>query len=82
MICNKFEKHIIQEVDDNGLLLFFQKQYKGGALGTLSREAKFLNRTQKYKVIALKKIKKKFFKDVTRGDPWASSLMKQNLNRT
>jgi hypothetical protein len=26
-----------------------------------------LNRTQKYKVIALKKIKKDIFKDVTRG---------------
>ena len=41
-----------------------------------------LNRTQKYKVIALKKIKKTFFKDVTRGGPWAPSLVKQNLNRT
>jgi len=39
-----------------------------------------LNRTQKYKVIALKK--KDIFKDVTRGDPWAPSLVKQNLNRT
>jgi hypothetical protein len=29
-----------------------------------------LNRTQKYQVIALKKIKKTFFKDVTRGGPW------------
>ena len=41
-----------------------------------------LNRTQKYKVIALKKMYKDIFKDVTRGDPWVPSLMKQNLNRT
>jgi len=41
-----------------------------------------LNRTQKYKVIALKKIKKTIFKDVTRGGHWAPSLVKQNLNRT
>jgi hypothetical protein len=40
-----------------------------------------LNRTQKYKVITLKKIKKTF-KDVTRGAPWFSPFMKQNLNRT
>jgi hypothetical protein len=39
-----------------------------------------LNRTQKYKVIALKK--KGHFKDVTRGGPWAAPLMNQNLNRT
>jgi hypothetical protein len=32
-------------------------------------------------VIALKKIKR-HFKDVTRGDPWAAPLTKQNLNRT
>ena len=41
-----------------------------------------LNRTQEYKVIALRKIKKTFFKDVTRGGPCLASLMKQNLNRT
>jgi hypothetical protein len=39
------------------------------------------NRTQKYKVIAFKKIKKTF-KDVTGGWPWVSPFMKQNLNRT
>ena len=32
-------------------------------------------------MIALKKIKKDIFKDVTRGGPWAPSLVKQNLNR-
>jgi hypothetical protein len=36
----------------------------------------------KYKVIAFKKNKKDFFKDVTRGGPWVPSLVKQNLNRT
>ena len=41
-----------------------------------------LNRTPKYKVIALKKIKNTFFKDVTRRGPCVASLMKQNLNRT
>jgi hypothetical protein len=41
----------------------------------------FKNRTQKYKVIAFKKIKKTF-KDVTRGGAWVSPFMKQNLNRT
>ena len=41
-----------------------------------------LIRTQKNKVIALKKNKKDIFKDVTRGDPWFSPFMKQNLNRT
>ena len=40
-----------------------------------------LNRTQRYKVIAFKKIKKSF-KDVTRGGPWVSPFMKQNFNRT
>jgi hypothetical protein len=40
-----------------------------------------LNRMQKYKEIAFKKIKKTF-KDVTRGGPWVSPFMKQNLNRT
>jgi hypothetical protein len=34
------------------------------------------NRTQKYKVIAFKKIKKTF-KDVTRRGPWVPSLLKQ-----
>ena len=40
-----------------------------------------LNRTQKNKVIALKKIKG-HFKDVTRGDPWVAPLTNQKLNRT
>jgi hypothetical protein len=40
-----------------------------------------LNRTQKYKVITFKKIKKTF-KDVTGGGAWVSLFMKQNLNRT
>jgi hypothetical protein len=49
-------------------------------LGALSHEAKF-KQDAKNKVIALKK-PKRTFKDVTRGDPWAPSLTKQNLNRT
>jgi phage gp16-like protein len=39
-----------------------------------------LNRTQKNKVIALKK--KDIFKDVTKGGPCVSPFMKQKLNRT
>ena len=50
-------------------------------MGALSREEKF-KQDEKCKVIALKKIKKHIFKDVTRGDPYVPSLVKQNLNRT
>ena len=46
-----------------------------------SHEPKF-KQDAKNKVIALKKNKKDIFKDVTRGDPWFSPFMKQNLNRT
>jgi hypothetical protein len=42
----------------------------------------YVRMTQKNKVIALKKIKKDIFKDVTKGGPCVSPFMKKNLNRT
>jgi hypothetical protein len=35
-----------------------------------------------YEVICIINLKNTLFKGFTRGDPWAPSLMKQNLNRT
>ena len=35
-----------------------------------------------YEVISIINLKNKLFKGVTRGDPWAPSLVEQNLNRT
>ena len=35
-----------------------------------------------YEVICIINLKNTLFKGFTRGDPWAPSLVKQNLNRT
>ena len=35
-----------------------------------------------YEVICIINLKNKLFKGFTRGDPWVTSLVKQNLNRT
>ena len=35
-----------------------------------------------YEVISIINLKNTLFKGFTRGDPWATSLVKQNLNRT
>ena len=35
-----------------------------------------------YEVICIINFKNTLFKGFTRGDPWAPSLVKQNLNRT
>jgi hypothetical protein len=55
------------------------KEFTRGGPWAPSLVKQNLNRTQKYKVIALKK--KGTFKDVTRGGPCVGPFMKQNLNR-
>ena len=50
-------------------------------MGALSHEAKF-KQDAKPRSDCFKKNKKENFKDVTRRDPWAPPLTKQNLIRT
>jgi hypothetical protein len=38
--------------------------------------------SKNYEVICIINFKNTLFKGFTRGDPWAPSLVKQNLNRT
>ena len=50
-------------------------------MGALAHEVKF-KRDAKKSSDGFKKNKKDIFKDVTRGGPWVSPFMEQNLNRT